>query len=339
MRNALRTVLWLSCACCALVLPARAELPDATAFSVALELGDVDQAREWLDAGLSPDFEGQRIGTGLMIGAWEGNVALLELFAARGAHIDQTNRFGETALMLAAWKNQPAALRWLLDHGARPNRGEREWTPLHYAVFAGHLELADTLLRAGADVNARSTNGSTVIMMAAREGHAELAERLIAAGADPWLKNDYGDDAVSWAMRQQNFDIARRLGGVEKFATLAREASSAPPPPPPQRSKPVPDEVDDLLRKARLAEQEGKHSLAKKMYKRAWMELEMAEAPRRIRAEAPAAEQASKQRPSQKAKTPQAVEIRARRAQPAQQSLSIRYRDEAADTDAGKSRR
>ncbi|MDP1651978.1 MAG: ankyrin repeat domain-containing protein [Rhodocyclaceae bacterium] len=302
--------------CLAALSPARAELPDPARFSVVLETGNLKQATAWLDAGLDPNFEGQLIGTGLMIGAWEGNIPLMELFYLRGADLQRANRFGETALMLAAWKNRQEAMRWLLDHGATPNRTEREWTALHYATFAGHAGPVEDLLSAGADVNARSTNGSTVVMMAAREGHAALAKRLLEAGANPALQNDYADDAVAWAMRQGNFAIAKTLTNVANFAELARQAAATPPPPP-LRSLPAPDAVDELLRKARLAEMEGKRDEALAAYRQAWAELKALQAPKKVGAGKTAQEG--------KEKTPKALVIRAKRAQPEQQSLSFAY--------------
>jgi uncharacterized protein len=300
----------------ALLPAARAEQPDTTRFSVVLETGDIKQATAWLDEGLDPNFEGHLIGTGLMIGAWEGNIPLMELFYLRGADIQRANRFGETALMLAAWKNRPAAMRWLLDHGAHPNQPERTWSALHYATFAGHASLVEDLLSAGADVNARSTNGSTVVMMAAREGHAALAKRLLEAGANPALKNDYADDAVVWAMRQGNFAIAKTFTRAENFAELARQAAETPLPPP-IRSLHVPDAVDELLRKARLAEMDGKRDEALAAYQKAWAELKAMQAPQKVGADKTAKEG--------KGKPPKALVIRAKRAQPDQQAMSFTY--------------
>lgn len=308
---------FLACLFTAALLPvcaARAELPDPVRFSVRLEMGDVAQARAWLDEGLDPDFEGHLIGTGLMIGAWEGNIPLMELFLARGADIHRTNRFGETALMLAAWKNRRAALDWLLAHGARPNRPEREWTALHYAAFAGHGELVDALIARGANVDARSTNGSTVVMMAAREGHADIARRLLAAGANPALKNDYGDDAVAWAMRQGNYDIAKTFTSAENFAELARRAAQAPVRP--QRSLPAPDAVEEHLRMARLAEAQGKRGEALAAYRKALAELKAREVPAKVGAGGTA---------TGTTRTPKALVIRAKRDKPEDQVASFAY--------------
>ncbi len=306
------------------LVPAHAELPDPMRFSVAMEIGDLKQARAWLDEGLDPDFEGHLIGTGLMIGAWEGNIPLMELFLERGADLQRSNRFGETALMLAAWKNRRVAMQWLLDHGAKPNRPEREWTALHYAAFAGHANLVDDLLGAGADVNARSTNGSTVVMMAAREGHAALAERLLVAGANPLLKNDYDDNAVAWAMRQGNYDIAKTFTSAENFAELVRQAADKPLPPP-QRSLPAPDAVDELLRKARLAEMDGKGEAALAIYQQAWNELKTRQSPLKVSAGETAQADKKSARTTKASKPPKALIIRAKRGEPEKQSLGFSY--------------
>ncbi len=161
-----------------------AALPTPTAFVTNLELGDLDQAKAWLDAGLAPDFMGSRIGSGLMIGAWEGNIDMMRLFISRGADINRMNGNGETAIILAAWRGQLEAVKWLVDRGARINAPPRQWTPLHYAVFAGQREVADYLMEQGADINALSTNGSSVLMMAIYEGREELARLLIEKGAE-----------------------------------------------------------------------------------------------------------------------------------------------------------
>lgn len=221
-------------------------------FGVAIELGDLRQARQWLDEGLDPNFVGDRVGTGLMIAAWEGNVPMMELFLSRGARIDQTNKNGEQALQLAAFKGHMAAVKWLLERGASVNRRGNEWSALHYAVFNGHRELAQYLISRGADVNARVPNEATALMLAAREGREALAEDLIKAGADPRLTNDLGESALNWAMRHGNVSIAKLVSSPEAFANVARNQPANQPPP--QRSIAAPQQVEDLLKRIRYAE-------------------------------------------------------------------------------------
>lgn len=220
-------------------------LPDPVLFRVQMELGAVGHAQEWLAAGLPPDFMGDRIGSGLMIAAWEGNIPLMELFVAHGADVNKTNALGETALMHAAWKGRGKAVQWLLDRGAVPTREAMQWTALHYAVFAGHSEIAERLLDSGADLNARSPNGSSVLMMAVYEGREDMARWLLARGADSRTKNENGDGALEWAMKFNRLKIARMVATQQEFAVAASRPKadwgSV------QKSEPVPKDVEELL--------------------------------------------------------------------------------------------
>lgn len=199
-------------------------MPDHVAFTHAMELGDLAQASVWLDAGLDPEFTGSRVGSGLMIGAWEGNIELMRLFLSRGADINRVNANGESALALAAWRGNLAAVKWLVERSARINSPARQWSPLHYAVFSGHEEVVNFLLAQGADINALSTNGSSVLMMAVYEGRADLAKKLVDLGARRDVRNDWGDGALEWAMRNNNLEIARTVSVPEVFS----EAVSKP---------------------------------------------------------------------------------------------------------------
>ena len=115
---------------------------------------------------------------------------MMDLFIRRGANPRRANSNGKQPLQLAAWNGHSEAVKWLLAHGATLNREGNYWGALHYAVFNGHLDLARYLVARGADVNAHSPNGSTPLMMAAREGHDDMAKLLLESGADTKAKND-----------------------------------------------------------------------------------------------------------------------------------------------------
>jgi len=65
------------------------------------------------------------------------------------------------ALHLMAKRNDVAALKWLLDHGANPNARWTHWeaevTPLHLAASQGHAESVHLLLNGGADPSIRDS--------------------------------------------------------------------------------------------------------------------------------------------------------------------------------------
>jgi hypothetical protein len=200
--------------------------PDPAIFGNFLEAGDIARLRAWLDAGLAPDYAADRIGTGLMIAAWRGDIPMMQLLVARGADVNKANALGERALMHAAWRGHADAVEWLLAKGAQVNSDPMHWSALHYAVFAGHAEVAALLLGHGADINARSTNGSSVLMMAVYEGHEKLVRQLLAQGADPGVKNDRGDGALEWAFKFKRLAIARLVATPEQFVAAANQPSA-----------------------------------------------------------------------------------------------------------------
>jgi ankyrin repeat protein len=51
------------------------------------------------------------------------------------------------------------------------------------AVKAGDVKALDTLVDAGADVDARDEHGQTALMIAAREGHTPIVRLLVSRGA------------------------------------------------------------------------------------------------------------------------------------------------------------
>lgn len=297
-----------------------AELPDRTTFSVALERGDITQAQRWLEAGLPAGFEGSVIGSGLMVGAWEGNIPLMELFLAHGADVNQANVLGETALLHAAWKGHLAAVRWLLAHGALVDREGKQWMALHYAAFAGHGEIVRELLARGAEVDALSPNGSTPLMMTAREGRTEVATQLLTAGARRDIVNDNGENAVHWAMRNNNLQLAREIAGSEDFAALAARPSDSWGRA--QRSQPVSDRADLLLVQAHRMEAAGQRQAALKLYRAALETLRKDAAAHREKV-APA-------------RAVTGLTISARRGTPEQQTAGFRYATPATGASSGQ---
>jgi uncharacterized protein len=294
-----------------------AKLPDRVRFGVAVESGDVEAVKAWLAEGLNPEFPADRVGTGLMIAAWEGNIEMMALFVAHGANVNAMNANREQPLMHAAWNGHLEAVRWLLDHGAQVNRKGLEWSALHYAVFAGHQDVAQTLIARGADINALSTNGSSPLMMASREGHEKIAKLLVDLGADTSIKNDWGDDALTWAMRYGNPQIAKIVATPERFATAARtprEQFGTP-----TRSLPPPQRLAEIMKAIREAEAAGRSS------------LDLQEQYLALAREMRAARAAEEERARGESGTPAGLEIRAQRGAPGREEAILIY-DRGAST-------
>ena len=101
-----------------------------------------------------------------------------------------------TPLHLAAlFSADPAALAPLLKAGADPNaKATNGFTPLHLAAQKNsNPAVAAALLKAGADPNARTRKGATPLHLAAQKNsNPAVAAALLKAGADPNAKGDNG---------------------------------------------------------------------------------------------------------------------------------------------------
>lgn len=119
---------------------------------------------------------------------------------------------GWTALHLAAAFGTPESVRLLLDNGApvdAVSKNAQKNQPLHAALALGrNPETIQLLLEAGADPNARQTAGFTAIFSAAAANRRDLAELLIKHGANPGIRNDFDQNAAGFARERGHTELA-----------------------------------------------------------------------------------------------------------------------------------
>ena len=130
---------------------------------------------------------------------------------------------GATALHWAAFHDEPAAAKLLLEAGAKAGAENRYGvTPLALACTNGHTELVKTLLTAGADANSAQKSGETALMTAARTGRVGPVKALIEAGAKVDAKERGGQTALMWAAAQGHADVIEVLvkAGADPKARL-----------------------------------------------------------------------------------------------------------------------
>ncbi|MEO6080624.1 MAG: ankyrin repeat domain-containing protein [Steroidobacteraceae bacterium] len=84
-------------------------------------------------------------------------------------------------------------------------------TALHWAAHHGELELVRRLLKAGADANARNDYGSSPMQEAAIRGDAAILSALLTAGAKVESANDDGETVLMTVARTGKVDAAKVL--------------------------------------------------------------------------------------------------------------------------------
>lgn len=113
-----------------------------------------------------------------------GDVATVRALLDTDPDIDARDRYGQTALMLAAHRGHGALVRLLIDRGADLDvTAKYSLSALMLAVIAGHAEIARMLVRAGANRSLRGSGapgfaGKTAYDLAVAREMRELYDEL-----------------------------------------------------------------------------------------------------------------------------------------------------------------
>jgi ankyrin repeat protein len=129
--------------------------------------------------------------------------------------LDARTHAGYTALILAAYDEQPAALDYLLRAGADPCIGDRNGnTALMGALYKGELTIARRLMKTRCPIDQMNNAGETALSFAALFGRLEILPELVALGADPNHVDARGDTSLVIALKQGNGEAGAALRKV-----------------------------------------------------------------------------------------------------------------------------
>src|SRR3954470_2310987 len=132
----------------------------------------------------------------------------LALFFAPHAFGAPVDRRAAEAARSGDWEALQAAVT---QHAAVNDALPDGTTALHWAVFRGSRSAVDTLLRAGARVDATDDNGVAPLALACGNGDAAIANLLLAAGANPNLARPSGETPLMTAARTGNLETVSTL--------------------------------------------------------------------------------------------------------------------------------
>ena len=231
-------------------------------LSIAIANGNSEIVGVLLKAGANPNLAEPTGETPLMMAAQVGVLAVVEQLLKHGARVDfREPKYGQTALMFAARAGNTDIVDALLARGANPNvatyvgdtpafikpnsvpgfgfgvgiirggvpadRGRREptpggMTPLLYAARHNHVEVAQHLIAAGADVNTKEANGIWPLLMAISNNNMAVAHYLLEHGSHVNGQDWYGRSPLWEAVNVRNLYVhnATFKNGIDRAPLL-----------------------------------------------------------------------------------------------------------------------
>jgi ankyrin repeat protein len=152
----------------------------------------------------------------------KGDAEKLKEFLSKGIKTDLRDKEGFTPLHYAVINNRKDIAEILIKHGANVNTknllGE---TPLHYSARLCLAEIAELLVSSGANVNITNNYGMTPLHYSAHNNCIAVAKVLIDNSADPNIREDNGCTPLHWASSNCYLDMVWLLleGGASPHIT------------------------------------------------------------------------------------------------------------------------
>ena len=131
----------------------------------------------------------------------DGGIREISLFLAAGFSPDTRDRAGVPIINIAARKGNREVTRFLILAGARLDQQaeDRGTSALIDSVMRKHYDVMTELIKAGSDVNIKSKDGQTALVVAVGADEEKMVEALLKAGADPDIPDSLGTSARKYA--------------------------------------------------------------------------------------------------------------------------------------------
>lgn len=170
------------------------EYSGLTAIHIAAMRGHVNIVQSLLDCGVSIEEPSRAMQRPLHVAALKGQVSMVDFLIGRGAQVDAQDTNGNQPIHEAAKSYSTTVLDALFEAGATVDCSNQiGYQPLHYASMErGNSSLIRSLCKMGANIEAKTSNGSRPIHLAMKHDnfvYSTNLSTLLALGA----KMEYHD--------------------------------------------------------------------------------------------------------------------------------------------------
>ena len=144
--------------------------------------------------------------------AVEGSYTIaMDALIEAGASVHARAGNGNSVLHCAY--SSPACTAALVAMGADINaREQNDWKPVHMAAWGGYTRTLWVLREAGADMEARTSLGETLLHIACGQERHDTVRELIDWGADTQAEDNYGRSPPLWTVEGRRVDIPDERG-------------------------------------------------------------------------------------------------------------------------------
>ncbi|CAL4089513.1 unnamed protein product, partial [Meganyctiphanes norvegica] len=183
--------------------------------------GNLDDLNKALDDGADPNWREDNLGTAaLHVASLFDHPNVVKPLLDAGADINQQDDSGRTPVYLASSKGSIHMTSELIEHGADVNiMTNYGSTPLLIATQGGHIDIVEALIKAQADVNLPDNQlGITALHLAAMINNTEIAQLLLRNGAEPKKLDNDGKTPGDYARNKENYSLAKIIDNFTAFA-------------------------------------------------------------------------------------------------------------------------
>lgn len=185
----------------------------------AVHSGDVEVVRFLLDSGADPDSTDSEAKNAMHHAAMRGRTEVVRFLIERGFAVDTHENYRQYTPLHLLCAHSPrdtdqATATLLLDAGAQIDARTKDGsTALMSAVFSSRVEFVRFLLNAGANINAATDSGVTPLILSVQWGvrSKEVLRDLLERGADVNAQDTTGKSALMKAVWETDEDVLNLL--------------------------------------------------------------------------------------------------------------------------------